>query len=64
MAFSAGAGPVTQNGCSVQAGSETTGIVTQLESGDPQHLLFAVRLVPFSPRDRDIWSLVTGWGLI
>ncbi len=46
MTISAGAGPGTQDGCSVNAGSATRGTVTQLDRGDPQHLLFAVRLVP------------------
>jgi hypothetical protein len=46
VTISAGTGPGTQNGCAVVRGSATTGVVTQLEPGDPQHLLFAVRLVP------------------
>jgi hypothetical protein len=46
VTISAGAGPETQNGCSVNPGSATQGVVTQLEPGDPQHLLFAVKLVP------------------
>jgi hypothetical protein len=43
VTIQAGNGPGTQNGCSVQPGSGTTGVVTQLAS-DPQHLLFAVKL--------------------
>eukprot|EP01030_Chromulinospumella_sphaerica_P028732 gene28732-29099_t len=43
VTISAGNGPGTEGGCSVNRGSATTGQVTQLE-GDPQHLLFAVRL--------------------
>lgn len=46
VTIAAGAGPETQNGCAVTQGSATTGTVVQLNPGDPQHLLFAVRLVP------------------
>jgi hypothetical protein len=45
VGIAAGAGPDTQNGCSVIQGSGVGGQVTQLEPGDPQHLTFAVRLV-------------------
>lgn len=45
VAITAGAGPGTQNGCEVTRGSAVAGEVTQLEPGDPQRLLFAVRLV-------------------
>lgn len=45
VGIAAGAGPDTQNGCSVTRGSVVDGEVTQLDPGDPQHLTFAVRLV-------------------
>lgn len=45
VTISAGSGPNTQNNCTVEQGSATTGTVTQME-GTPGSLLFMVKLIP------------------